>query len=62
MRLLIGILVGAGLTIGGAYIHDSRLNGPLQSQKRLVNWNVAGELAGNIYSNITSQIGEWTGN
>jgi hypothetical protein len=55
------MIIGAGLTIGGAYIHDSKLNGPLQLQQRLVNWDVAGNVARNAYDSVRSQIREWTG-
>jgi hypothetical protein len=60
MRLLFGIILGFGLTIGSAYFHDSKLDGPFQAQQRLVNWDVAGELARNTYVNIRDQIAEWT--
>jgi hypothetical protein len=41
MRFLLGVIVGALLTIGGAYIADSRSD-PLQGS-RMVNWTVVGE-------------------
>jgi hypothetical protein len=44
MRLIFGIIVGIALTIGGAYMHDSPL--PSNSNQRVVNWDVAGSLAG----------------
>jgi hypothetical protein len=40
MRLLFGIIIGALLTIGGAYVADSRAD-PLQGT-RMVNWTVVG--------------------
>ncbi|MGZ5802699.1 MAG: hypothetical protein ACXWKA_16550 [Xanthobacteraceae bacterium] len=43
MRLIIGILIGFAAIIGGAYIHDQSL--PETGGKRIVNWDVAGELA-----------------
>ncbi len=61
MRLILGMIIGAGLTIGGAYIHDSKLNGPFEAQQRLVNWDVAGNLARNTYDSVRAQIREWTG-
>lgn len=61
MRLIFGILIGAVLTIGGAYIHDSKVHGPLAEQQRLVNWDVAGTLVRNVLAGAREQIREWTG-
>ncbi|MGH9806512.1 MAG: hypothetical protein ACRD9W_04515 [Terriglobia bacterium] len=41
MRFLLGMIVGALLTVAGAYIADSRSD-PLQGT-RMVNWTVVGE-------------------
>jgi hypothetical protein len=41
MRFLLGVIIGALLTVGGAYIADSRSD-PLQGT-RMVNWTVVGE-------------------
>ncbi|HEX2447060.1 MAG TPA: hypothetical protein VHK26_02600 [Methyloceanibacter sp.] len=41
MRFIFGMIVGALLTVGGAYIADSRAD-PLQGG-RMVNWTVVGE-------------------
>lgn len=43
MRFIIGILVGAALTVAGAYIHDSPL--PDGSNERLVNWTAASDFS-----------------
>jgi hypothetical protein len=47
MRLLTGIVLGAALTVGGAYLYDSHRatlaldNAPASAQERpLVNWDV----------------------
>jgi hypothetical protein len=46
MRLLFGIILGAAITIGGAYIYDSShhavaaANAPTAAQRPLVNWDV----------------------
>jgi hypothetical protein len=61
MRLLAGIIFGAGLVIGGAYLHDSNLSGPFQAQQRLVNWDVADRLVGDAYDDSRAKIKEWTG-
>ncbi len=44
MRLLFGIIIGAALTVGGAYIYDSHnaleaANAPASAQRPLVNWD-----------------------
>ena len=47
MRFLLGIIVGIGLTIGGAYVYDS--TGPRDSstsareQRPMVNWEVVNQ-------------------
>lgn len=41
MRFIFGMIIGALLTIGGAYVADSRAD-PLQGG-RMVNWTVVGE-------------------
>jgi hypothetical protein len=48
MRVLFGILIGALLTIGGAYISDSWSTGPASAtttveHRPMVNWDVVGE-------------------
>jgi hypothetical protein len=44
MRLLLGIILGAFLTVGGAYIYDSHnaleaASAPASVQRPLVNWD-----------------------
>jgi hypothetical protein len=41
MRFIFGMIIGALLTVGGAYVADSRAD-PLQGG-RMVNWTVVGE-------------------
>lgn len=46
MRLLFGMIIGALLTIGAAYVYDSHNavaaeNGTAANQRSLVNWDVA---------------------
>ena len=46
MRILLGMVLGAVLTVGGAYLYDSHhaalaMNAPASAQQRpLVNWDV----------------------
>ncbi|HEY2754729.1 MAG TPA: hypothetical protein VGJ01_03205 [Pseudolabrys sp.] len=47
MRVLLGIILGAILTVGGAYIYDSHhalaaANDQAAAQRPLVNWDVVG--------------------
>jgi hypothetical protein len=47
MRLLFGIILGALLTVGGAYLYDSHhaaeaANTSAAAQRPMVNWDVVG--------------------
>lgn len=47
MRILLGIILGGILTVGGAYLYDSRhtleaANASPSVQRPLVNWDVVG--------------------
>ena len=45
MRFLLGIIVGICLTIGGAYVYDSRATADASSttaSRPMVNWDVVG--------------------
>jgi len=47
MRVLFGIILGAVLTVGGAYLYDSHnaataAAAPASLQRPLVNWDVVG--------------------
>ncbi|HZL32137.1 MAG TPA: hypothetical protein VFC54_13910 [Pseudolabrys sp.] len=47
MRLLLGIILGAVLTVGGAYLYDSHhamaaIDTPASAQRPMVNWDVVG--------------------
>jgi hypothetical protein len=41
MRFIFGIIVGAALTIGGAYVSDTSKSGA--DSRRMVNWDVVGQ-------------------
>lgn len=48
MRVLLGMFLGAMLTIGGAYVHDSRANDTrlpdgAAIERPMVNWDVVGK-------------------
>ncbi len=45
MRVLFGIILGAVLTVGGAYLYDSHnalnaANAPASVQRPMVNWDI----------------------
>ena len=47
MRMLLGMILGAVLVVGGAYVYDSHnaleaANAPASVQRPLVNWDVVG--------------------
>ncbi len=61
MRVLIGIILGAVLTIGGAYLYDSHhaaaaVGAPASAQKPLVNWDIVGVEWGHL---TTRARAEW---
>jgi len=52
MRFIFGLIVGVGLTIGGAAIHDNMDAG---ASKPLVNWTTANELQQTAFDYVRSQ-------
>ena len=50
MRFLFGVIIGALLTIGGAYVADSRVD-PLQGG-RMVNWDVVGQKVNELTADL----------
>jgi len=50
MRLLLGMILGALLTVGAAYVADSRVD-PLQGG-RMVNWDVVGQKLGELTADL----------
>jgi len=53
MRFIFGLIVGVGLTIGGAAIHDNMDAGV---SKPLVNWTAANELQHATLDYVRTQI------
>lgn len=43
MRVIFAFVLGAVVTVAGAYLHDNQL--PMGSNQRLVNWDAAGDLS-----------------
>jgi len=61
MRLFVGMLLGAALTIALAYAHDARVptqaeSGPELRAQTLVNWDVAGGLW-NAFTTDVARVG-----
>lgn len=58
MRVLIGIILGAILTVGSAYLSDSHnAPGAAGAQRPMVNWDVVG----NKWDHLTERArAEWT--
>ena len=50
MRFIFGMIIGALLTIGAAYVTDSRVD-PLQGG-RMVNWTVVGEKVNELTADL----------
>ncbi len=62
MRVLFGIILGALLTVGGAYVYDSHnalnaANAPASAQQSLVNWDIVGTKWQHLTERARS---EWT--
>jgi len=62
MRVLLGIILGAILTAGGAYLYDSHnalqaANAPTSVQRPLVNWDVVNVKMQHLSDRARS---EWT--
>ena len=55
MRFLLGMIVGALLTIGAVYIADSRAD-PLQGT-RMVNWDVVGRKVNDLTVDLQESLG-----
>jgi hypothetical protein len=58
MRFIFGMIIGALLTIGGAYVADSRAD-PLQGS-RMVNWTVVGEKVDTLTADLQKIWDEFT--
>ncbi|MCC6948231.1 MAG: hypothetical protein IT539_10740 [Bradyrhizobiaceae bacterium] len=57
MRLLFGIVLGAALTVGAAYYHDTTYISPSSAEpvRPIVNWDVAAEVAGKAADALRNQ-------
>jgi hypothetical protein len=67
MRLLIGIILGGILTVGGAYLYDSRhaaadVASSATTQRPMVNWDVVGAEWHRLTERARSQLDRFTAN
>jgi hypothetical protein len=58
MRFLLGMIIGALLTVGAAYVADSRAD-PLQGG-RMVNWDVVGQRLGDLTTDLRAMWHDFT--
>jgi len=58
MRFLLGMIIGALLTVGAAYVADSRVD-PLQGG-RMVNWDVVGQKLGDLTADLKTMWDNFT--
>ena len=59
MRLVLGMILGAALTIGGAYISDTSSKGP--DARPMVNWDVVAKNTDAVVSMIKHGWAKLTG-
>ena len=59
MRLILGIILGAALTIGGAYISDSSSKG--SDARPMVNWDVVAKNTDSVVTMIKQGWAKLTG-
>ena len=50
MRLIFGMILGAALTIGGAYVYDTASKGP--DARPMVNWDVVAKNTDSVITMI----------
>ncbi len=60
MRVLLGIILGAVLTVGGAYLYDSHyaavaVSAPASAQRPLVNWDIVAVKWGHLSSRARAE-------
>jgi hypothetical protein len=58
MRLLLGMILGALLVVGVAYIVDSRVDGV--EQRRMVNWDVVGQRVDELTTDLQTMWHDFT--
>jgi hypothetical protein len=65
MRILFGMILGAAITVGGAYLRDSMYATPTPSAgvsgRPMVNWDVVGASTRNVTDVVREQWSRLTG-
>jgi hypothetical protein len=57
MRTLFGIILGAAITVGAAYMHDaSAMQSTPGAARTIVNWDVATEVTDNALRSLRRQV------
>ena len=57
MRLLFGIILGAAITVGAAYMHDaSAMQNAPGAGRTIVNWDVATEVTDSTLRRLRQQL------
>jgi hypothetical protein len=57
MRTLFGIILGAAITVGAAYMHDaSAMQNTPGGARTIVNWDVATEVTDNALRGLRRQV------
>ena len=59
MRLIFGMILGAALTVGGAYVADTGKSGP--EARPMVNWDVVGKNTDTVMTMIKQGWAKLTG-
>ena len=59
MRLFFGMILGAALTIGGAYVSDTAKSGP--DARPMVNWDVVAKNTDSVVTRIKQGWSKLTG-
>jgi hypothetical protein len=59
MRLILGMILGAALTIGGAYVYDTSSKGP--DARPMVNWDVVAKNTDSVVIMIKQSWAKLTG-
>jgi hypothetical protein len=61
MRLLFGIILGAAITIGAAYMHDaSAMQNAPGAARTIVNWDVAANVVDTTLRRLRQQVDRLT--
>ncbi|MGE0750120.1 MAG: hypothetical protein AB7K64_05975 [Variibacter sp.] len=62
MRFILGVIVGALLTVAGAYVHDTgtSITETAPGMRPMVNWDVASQEWERLNTKLREQWAQWT--